>query len=78
MDSTKSIHVDNLEEAHEEMYPLGWIDGLPVIPPTAKLVNAALDFLRETSRSDWRGPADEPHSHRGKGRGELGHGRLPA
>ena len=62
MDSTKSIHVDNLEEAHEEMYRLGWIDGLPVIPPTAKLVNAA----------------NEPHSHRGKGRGELGHGRLPA
>lgn len=48
MDSTKSIHVDNLEEAHEEMYRLGWIDGLPVIPPSAKLVNAALDFLRET------------------------------
>ena len=48
MDSTKSIHDDNLEEAHEEMYRLGWIDGLLVIPPTAKLVNAALDFLRET------------------------------
>ncbi|SVB74313.1 uncharacterized protein METZ01_LOCUS227167 [marine metagenome] len=27
------------------MYRLGWTDGLPVIPPTAKLVNAALDFL---------------------------------
>ena len=24
---------------------MGWTDGLPVIPPTAKLVNAALDFL---------------------------------
>ena len=48
MDSTKSIHVDNLEDAHEEMYRLGWTDGLPVIPPTAKLVNAALDFLGET------------------------------
>ena len=45
MDSTKSIHVDNLEEAHEEMYRLGWTDGLAVIPPTAKLVNAASDFL---------------------------------
>ena len=30
------------------MYRLGWIDGLPVIPPSAKLDNAALDFLRET------------------------------
>ena len=48
MDQTNSIHVDNLEEAHEEMYRLGWADGLLVIPPTAKLVNAALDFLRET------------------------------
>ena len=48
MDPTKSIHVDNLEEAHEEMYRLGWTDGLPVIPPAAKLVNAALDFLGET------------------------------
>ena len=45
MDPTKSIHVDSLEEAHEEMYRLGWTDGLPVIPPTAKLVSAALDFL---------------------------------
>ena len=48
MDPTKSIHVDNLEEAHEEMYRLRWTDGLPVIPPTANLVNAALDFLGET------------------------------
>ena len=48
MDSTKSIHVDNLEEAHEEMYRLGWTDGLPVIPPTAKLVNAVNHFLGET------------------------------
>ena len=45
MDSTKSIHVDNLEEAHEEMYRLGRTNGLPVIPPTANLVKAALDFL---------------------------------
>jgi len=48
MGPTKSIHVDNLEEAHEEMYRLGWTDGLPVISSTAKLVNAALDFLGET------------------------------
>ena len=46
MDPTKSIHVDNLEEVHEEIYRLGWTDGLPVISPIAKLVNAALDFLR--------------------------------
>jgi len=62
MDPTKSIHVDDLEEAHEETYRLGWTDDPPVIPPDAKLVNAA----------------NELHSHRGKGRGELGHGRLPA
>ena len=48
MAPTKSIHVANLEAAHEEMYRLGWTDGLPAIPPTAKLVNAALDFLGET------------------------------
>ena len=51
MDPTKSIRVDNLEEAHEEMYRLGWTDGLHVIPPTAKLVDATLDFLGETLKN---------------------------
>ena len=41
----QQIQVDSLEEAHEAIYRLGWTDGLPAIPPTAKLVNAALDHL---------------------------------
>ncbi len=41
----REIQVDSLEEAHEAIYRLGWTDGLPAIPPTAKLVNAALDHL---------------------------------
>ena len=38
MDPTKSIHVDSLEEAHEEMYRLGWTDGLPVSPRQPSLL----------------------------------------
>ena len=45
IDPTQKIEVASLEEAHEEMYRLGWTDGLPVIPPTAKLVNSALELL---------------------------------
>ena len=45
MDPTKGIQVDSLEEAHEAMHRLGWTDGLPAVPPTTKLVDAALDYL---------------------------------
>ena len=45
MDPTENIEVDSLEEAHEAMYRLGWTDGLPVIPPTPKLLQGVLDFL---------------------------------
>ena len=45
MDITDPVSVNNLEDAHELMYDLGWTDGLPVIPPTTKLVNAVLEHL---------------------------------
>ena len=45
VDPTAPIEVESLEEAHEEMYRLGWTDGLPAIPPTDKLVQGVLDYL---------------------------------
>ncbi|MFQ6026384.1 MAG: hypothetical protein ACE5Q6_02590 [Dehalococcoidia bacterium] len=45
VDPTEPIEVESLEEAHEEMYRLGWTDGLPVIPPTDNLVQKVLDYL---------------------------------
>ncbi len=45
MDPSQTIEVDTIEEAHEAMYRLGWTDGLPVIPPTPRLVEAALEYL---------------------------------
>ena len=46
MDPTQAIEVDSIEEAHEAMYRLGWTDGLPVIPPTPRLVEAGLKYLQ--------------------------------
>ncbi|MCH8279736.1 MAG: hypothetical protein J4O03_05430 [Chloroflexi bacterium] len=45
MDPSTGVEVASLEEAHEAMFELGWTDGLPAIPPTAALVEAALDYL---------------------------------
>ena len=45
MDITEPVSVANLEDAHELMYELGWTDGLPVVPPTTKLVQAIIDYL---------------------------------
>ena len=45
MDPSQSIEVNTIEEAHEVMYRMGWTDGLPVIPPTPRLVEAALEYL---------------------------------
>ncbi len=45
MDPTQNIEVASLEEAHEEMFRLGWTDVLPAIPPTTPLVEAVLSYL---------------------------------
>lgn len=45
MDPTQDIEVASLEEAHQEMFRLGWTDGLPAIPPTSNLVDAVLNYL---------------------------------
>ena len=50
MDPTAEIQVNSLEEAHEEMYRLGWTDGLPAVPPTPKLVQAVIDYLGRDPR----------------------------
>lgn len=40
-----TFEVDTLEDAIELAYARGWTDGLPVVPPTARLVRRALDYL---------------------------------
>jgi hypothetical protein len=40
-----TIHVDDGLSAIEYCYEAGWTDGLPVIPPTMKLVDAMLDTV---------------------------------
>jgi len=39
------IEAETLEEAVETAYRRGWTDGLPVVPPTRRLVEAALEYL---------------------------------
>lgn len=46
VDPSQNIEVASLEEAHEAMYRMGWTDGLPVVPPTARLVSEVLDYLQ--------------------------------
>lgn len=40
MELAESLHVDGYEEAVEMFYDRGWTDGLPVVLPTRKLVEA--------------------------------------
>jgi hypothetical protein len=40
-----AVEVDDYETAVEEIYRLGWTDGLPVILPTPRLVQRILDYL---------------------------------
>jgi len=39
------IEAEDYETAVEEIYRLGWTDGLPVILPTPRLVQRILDYL---------------------------------
>lgn len=39
------VEVDDYESAIEEVYRLGWTDGLPVVLPTPHLVRRVLDYL---------------------------------
>jgi len=40
-----AIEVEDYENAVEEIYRLGWTDGLPVIVPTPRLVEGVLNYL---------------------------------
>ena len=46
VDPSQDIKVASLEEAHEAMYRLGWTDGLPAVPPTDRLVDDVLAYLK--------------------------------
>ena len=42
----ETVEANSIEEAIELTYELGWTDGLPVVPPTTKLIQTALDYLK--------------------------------
>ena len=51
LEDLKSVEWDNVVEAIEVCYELGWTDGLPVVPPTVERVQQFIDYLQR--------PADE-------------------
>jgi len=42
----RQVEWDDVTEAIEKCYELGWTDGLPVVPPTVERVQAFLDYAR--------------------------------
>ena len=51
LEDLKSVEWENVVEAIEVCYELGWTDGLPVVPPTVERVQQFIDYLQR--------PADE-------------------
>lgn len=45
VDSAALYSVDSIEKFIDLVYEKGWTDGLPVFPPTPKLVGEAIDYL---------------------------------
>ena len=41
--SSRYIEAESLSDAIEQLYKLGWTDGLPVVPPTTELVQQFMD-----------------------------------
>ena len=70
---------DSYEALVEDYFERGWTDGLPIMPPTPEKVAAFLEHARPLrGRGAWDCADPRGDVHRGTGRSERGHGRLPA